>query len=67
MDLRKEFEEAHRLFVQCAPQTVENDTGIQDGLLKYFNEQTKLTDSYAEREMEKTYFDFRETLGVAKT
>jgi hypothetical protein len=39
------------------------DTGLQDGMLAFFNGQTKLTDSYAEMLMSEGGFDFREQIG----
>jgi hypothetical protein len=39
----------------CKPE----DTAVQDGMLQYFNEATKLTDWYQTLETDRTPFDYK--------
>jgi hypothetical protein len=47
----------------CKPE----DTAVQDGMLQYFNEATKMTDWYGTQESNRKPFDYKWYYGPRKT
>lgn len=42
------------------------DTGMQDGILRYYNEATQLTDWYADKQIDTTHFNCLDMLKPKK-